>query len=52
MKITKQKLFELEKENITDKIAEITIDLFHNGPTDDIYKSLRKLIEMVNKLDK
>ena len=24
MKITKQKLFELEKENIKDKIAEIT----------------------------
>ena len=52
MKITKQKLFELEKENITDKIAEITIDLFHNGPTNEIYKALNKLVDMVNKLDK
>ena len=43
MKITKQKLFELEKENIKDKIAEITIDLFHNGPTNEIYKALNKL---------
>ena len=52
MKITKQKLFELEKENITDKIAEITIDLYHNGPTDEIYKALNKLTDMVNKLNK
>ena len=52
MKITKQKLFELEKENITDKISEITIDLFHNGPTNETYKALNKLIDMVNKLDK
>ena len=52
MKITKQKLFELEKENIIDKIAEITIDLFHNGPTSEIYKALDKLADMVNKLDK
>ena len=52
MKITKQKLFELEKENITDKIAEITIDLYHNGPTDEIYKALGKLTDMVNKLNK
>ena len=52
MKITKQKLFELEKENITDKIAEITIDLYHNGPTNEIYKALGKLVEMVNKLEK
>lgn len=52
MKITKQKLFELEKENIKDKIAEITIDLFHNGPTNEIYKALDKLADMVNKLDK
>ena len=52
MKITKQKLFELEKENIKDKIAEITIDLFHKGPTNEIYKALGKLADMVNKLDK
>ena len=52
MKITKQKLFELEKNNITDKIAEITIDLFHNGPTNEIYKALDKLTDMINKLDK
>lgn len=52
MKITKQKLFELEKENIKDKIAEITIDLFHKGPTNEIYKALDKLTDMVNKLDK
>ena len=52
MKITKQKLFELEKENIKDKIAEITIDLFHEGPTNEIYKALNKLTDMVNKLDK
>ena len=52
MKITKQKLFELEKENIKDKIAEITIDLFHNGPTNEIYKALGKLTDMVNKLGK
>lgn len=52
MQINKQKLFELEKENIKDTIAEITIDLFHNGPTNEIYKSLDKLIDMVNKLDK
>lgn len=52
MKITKQKLFELEKENIKDKIAEITIDLFHNGPNNEIYKALNKLSDMVNKLDK
>ena len=52
MKITKQKLFELEKENIKDKIAEITIDLFHNGPINEIYKALDKLTDMINKLDK
>ena len=52
MKITKQKLFELEKENIKDKIAEITIDLFHKGPTNEIYKALDKLTDMINKLDK
>ena len=52
MKITKQKLFELEKENIKDKIAEITIDLFHSGPTNEIYKALNKLTDMINKLDK
>ena len=52
MKITKQKLFELEKENITDKIAEITINLYHEGPTDEIYKALGKLTDMVNKLNK
>lgn len=52
MKINKQKLFKLEKENIKDKIAEITIDLYHNGPTNEIYKSLSKLTDMVNKLDK
>ena len=52
MKITKQKLFELEKENIKDKIAEITIDLFHKGPTNEIYKALDKLTDMVNKLNK
>ena len=52
MKITKEKLFELEKENIKDKIAEITIDLFHGGPTDEIYKALGKLTDMVNKLNK
>lgn len=52
MKINKQKLFDLEKENIKDKIAEITIDLFHNGPTNEIYKALGKLTDMINKLDK
>lgn len=52
MKINKQKLFYLEKENIKDKIAEISIDLYHNGPTNEIYKSLDKLTDMVNKLDK
>lgn len=52
MQINRQKLFELEKENIKDKIAEITIDLYHNGATNEIYKSLDKLIDMVNKLDK
>lgn len=52
MKITKQKLFELEKENIKDKIAEITIDLYHNGPTNEIYKALNKLADMVNKLER
>ena len=52
MQINRQKLFELEKENIKDKIAEITIDLFHNGPTNDIYKALNKVADMVNKLDK
>ena len=52
MKINKQKLFDLEKENIKDKIAEITIDLFHSGPTNEIYKALDKLADMVNKLDK
>ena len=52
MKITKQKLFELEKENITDKIAEIIIDLYHDGPTNEIYNALSKLMEMVDKLDK
>ena len=52
MQINRQKLFELEKENIKDKIAEITIDLFHNGPTNEIYKALNNLTDMVNKLDK
>ena len=52
MQINRQKLFELEKENIKDKIAEITIDLFHNGTTNEIYKALNKLTDMVNKLDK
>lgn len=52
MKINKQKLFELEKENIKDKIAEISIDLYHNGPTNEIYKALDKLTNMVSKLDK
>lgn len=52
MKINKQKLFYLEKENIKDKIAEITIDLYHNGPTNEIYKALGKLADMVSKLDK
>ena len=52
MQINRQKLFELEKENIKDKIAEITIDLFHNGPTNEIYKALNTLTDMVNKLDK
>lgn len=52
MKITKQKLFELEKENITDKIAEITIDLHREGLTNETYKNLAKLIDMIDKLDK
>ena len=52
MQINRQKLFELEKENIKDKIAEITLDLYHNGPTNEIYKALDKLIDMVNKLNK
>ena len=52
MQINRQKLFELEKENIKDKIAEITINLFHNGPTNEIYKALNNLTDMVNKLDK
>lgn len=52
MKITKTKLFELEKENIKDKIAEIAIDLYHEGPTNEIYKALDKLADMVSKLDK
>lgn len=52
MKINKQKLFYLEKENIKDKIAEITIDLYQNGPTNEIYKALDKLVDMVSKLDK
>lgn len=52
MKINKQKLFYLEKENIKDKIAEIAIDLYHNGPTNEIYKALDKLANMVSKLDK
>ena len=52
MKITKQKLFKFEKYNIIDKIAEITIDLYHNGPTNEIYKALDKLADMVKKLDK
>lgn len=52
MKITKQKLFELEKENIKDKIAEIAIDLYHEGPTNEIYKALDKLADMVSKLNK
>ena len=52
MKITKQKLFELEKENIKDKIAEITIDLFYDGPTNKVYKALGELTDMINKLDK
>ena len=52
MQINRQKLFELEKENIKDKIAEITIDLFHEGPTNEIYKALDNLIDMVKKLDK
>ena len=52
MQINKQKLFELEKEKIKKKIAEITIDIYHNGPTNDIYKALNKVADMVNKLDK
>lgn len=52
MKINKQKLFYLEKENIKDKIVEISIDLYHEGPTNEIYKALDKLVDMVNKLDK